>query len=741
MRGIIRLLTCCFILIFGYFANAWSAPMCTRTYQSCTSDYWMSNGVCTACTPGCTCDGTTMVCTISCSAGQYLNNQTCTDCPAGSYCPGGEWTPNGGVQGLNSCSSLSGVSVSGGTYSSAVGSSASTACQYTAPNKTITGCESVTTNTVTYSGTAWPATTYSVSASGGYIIADDGTANATCSICGAGTYSAGGAATSCNSCDDGQYQNESGKTSCKACSALGGGLYTKSDGSRNADTTCYITTTAGKYLAAKTDTTQTTCPATNYCPSAKLYYPNVNTPTACPATDSTTARTTFPDSYLASENLQRTWFSQQSWTTGITSEDGCMAVYSFSNNRGNFSVESVKYNSATGKYDTGGDPQYYTKVNPGYYLSVPYSSTYCNASTNRMLYQSALPCPTGSYCPGYTSVPLCNSGLTYGDDIGITGCPSNYSNSAEKSDDINDCYLTTSSGKYVATAGAGQTTCACGGYCSGGTTVYYDGTGGWTGCGVGKYNSSTGSSASSACSTAAAGYVANSSCSATACTGATYQDETGKASCKSCPTATSIASRVTGYWYWSDDGVHDHLGGCRADITENDSNGNYSLSCAICNGDYGVNGSCDSSTCMANSPSSCVGGYYWSAASSGDVWNSTAETIKTNACIPVGDGYYSEAGALTRTECPYGLTTIGYGAGADEAGDCGRKLHLGDNVLYLRSAQRTTPSLRFDTDNDGVANLFGNMSTTSHKMSDGATKSYKTTYNGSTYYIYDDSAQ
>ena len=246
----------------------------------------------------------------------------------------------------------------------------------------------------------------------------------------------------------------------------------------------------------------------------------------------------------------------------------------------------------------------------------------------------------------------------YASGTSCPACPSAYPNSAAGSSSINDCYLTLTAGNYVATAGAGAVTCACGGYCTSTSNIYYGGsvsgratTGGWTGCGAGKYNSSTGSSASSACSTAAAGYVANSSCSATKCTGATYQDETGKTTCKSCPTATALASRVTGYWYWSSTGVQDAVDGCRANITENDSNGNYSLSCAICNGDYGVN-SCNSSKCMASVPSSCVGGYYWSAASSGNVWNSTAETIKTNACIPVGDGYYSGADSLTRTQCP-----------------------------------------------------------------------------------------
>ena len=88
------------------------------------------------------------------------------------------------------------------------------------------------------------------------------------------------------------------------------------------------------------------------------------------------------------------------------------------------------------------------------------------------------------------------------------------------------------------------------------------------------------------------------------------------------------------------------------------------------------------------------------------------------------------------------MTTIGYGAGADEAGDCGRKLHVGTNVIYLRSTAKTTPSFRVDYDNDGTADLFGNMSESSTpiNMSHGASDTLKTKYNNKTYYIYDDSA-
>jgi hypothetical protein len=88
----------------------------------------------------------------------------------------------------------------------------------------------------------------------------------------------------------------------------------------------------------------------------------------------------------------------------------------------------------------------------------------------------------------------------------------------------------------------------------------------------------------------------------------------------------------------------------------------------------------------------CAGGYYS---------NSNA------ACAEVGSGYYSAAGAITRTACPSGLTTFGSGAGADEAEDCGIKLRVGNDTLYLRSNKKTTPALAVGI---GSATFYGNMS-------------------------------
>ena len=106
-----------------------------------------------------------------------------------------------------------------------------------------------------------------------------------------------------------------------------------------------------------------------------------------------------------------------------------------------------------------------------------------------------------------------------------------------------------------------------------------------------------------------------------------------------------------------------------------------------------------------------------------------------DGCVNVGVGYWGAGGTVSQTstlgrnECASGLTTIGFGLGADEAGDCGRVLNVGDEKIYLRSTKKTTPSLNISINGDV---FYGNMST--------ATKgSLRINSGGTTYSVYDDS--
>ena len=82
------------------------------------------------------------------------------------------------------------------------------------------------------------------------------------------------------------------------------------------------------------------------------------------------------------------------------------------------------------------------------------------------------------------------------------------------------------------------------------------------------------------------------------------------------------------------------------------------------------------------------------------------------------------------------MTTIGYGTGADEAGDCGRILHVDGQKLYLRSVEKTDVSLHVKI---GDTVFFGNMVVGTKNMSAGTTKTLKIKHNGQTYSVYDDS--
>ena len=114
-------------------------------------------------------------------------------------------------------------------------------------------------------------------------------------------------------------------------------------------------------------------------------------------------------------------------------------------------------------------------------------------------------------------------------------------------------------------------------------------------------------------------------------------------------------------------------------------------------------------------------------------------------CVNVGAGKYAAEGWVRQGEssetlgsCPAGLTTIGYGAGADEAGDCGRVMNVSGEKLYLRSDKKTELALNVLL--DGTV-YYGNMSTADKFMSDGVDKKLKLNVNGTTYSVYDDSGE
>lgn len=191
-------------------------------------------------------------------------------------------------------------------------------------------------------------------------------------------------------------------------------------------------------------------------------------------------------------------------------------------------------------------------------------------------------------------------------------------------------------------------------------------------------------------------YCTGGTATKTACSGTTYSDTKGATSCKSCPKAVKYASLVSMYHYWTFSGEHDSIDGCHVFFsTTSIPNGNVDTTQMLCyigsDNDYGVS----RRTCQVLTEYiRCNAGYWNSQNSNNYAYYENYDQMYNNMCTPVGEGYYSPANAITKTACPTGEKTTGYGTGADEAVDCGLKLNIGGHAIYMRSERRTTPSLQ-----------------------------------------------
>ena len=128
-----------------------------------------------------------------------------------------------------------------------------------------------------------------------------------------------------------------------------------------------------------------------------------------------------------------------------------------------------------------------------------------------------------------------------------------------------------------------------------------------------------------------------------------------------------------------------------------------------------MTGATSCTACTNTKPANSV--YSSSAVTNACLWSCDAGyySADNTSCTAVGVDYYSAAGINTRSACPNGLVTIGYGHGADEVSDCGHELNIGGLTIYARSSRKTTPSLNFLTSDNQI--LYVSVSNSDHTLS------------------------
>lgn len=330
-------------------------------------------------------------------------------------------------------------------------------------------------------------------------------------------------------------------------------------------------------------------------------------------------------------------------------------------------------------------------------------------------------CPAGKFCPADKTEPQ--------------DCPDDYPNSTAGAVSDAYCYLTTETGKYVETQGAGQITCKSGGhYCPGGYTIYYNGgvgtvTGGNEPCseldginistqGI-TYSTvpATGASQSSQCRLVGAPITITGCSTVTANTVAYNGTKWGD-------NYYTVAA-APGYRVGVNNAANPTCVICGQDTYQQENN--YTgTTCTECLDNYYTYGNTAANHDTASDCQiSCPGGTYLANANDTTCTNVGAGNWAANSIVAQGT-------AGSYNECADGLTTIGYGTGANEADDCGRIFNFGDKQLYLRSAKRNddTPALHVQI---GDTIFYGTM-----KQVTGPQSGINAAYDGKNYLIVND---
>ncbi len=270
------------------------------------------------------------------------------------------------------------------------------------------------------------------------------------SPCAEGSYCLGGVKVYCG--------ETAGHTKCP-------GVYTKTGGTgKTTNTECYADTTPGKYINNDYDLDETTCPAGYYCPTAKVYYGHHNTYKSC-ATETTAyvnsnaGSDDKTDCYLTTEN------GQYIATANATTVSNCEAGYYCPST-------TVHYGETGNRLSCTTDAGIY-KSSPA--NSYRIDDCYVSVAAGKYITDEGAieTCPANSYCTGGTfnygqvgNIESCSS----------TGI---YTRSEAGSKNAQACYTTFTAGYYIYASGDTRTIDSCreGYYCPGGTRNYPNGGG------------------------------------------------------------------------------------------------------------------------------------------------------------------------------------------------------------------------------------------------------------------------
>ena len=740
----------------GYYKAAHTVNYgSTSTRSACPSGY--DDGAAASAQSGCK---------ISVSGGKYIataNATSATTCPNWTY-KGSHTVKYGSTSSCSACIDVD----SGWSKASGTGWTSYSSCKETRAATSISSyCSSGQLTKTQSSASAWGTATVSATfqADPGAYVTGSG-ASSSCSRCTSGYYCTGGTAAR------------------QSCSSLASGFYPNSAAGSDAASDCYTDSLSGKYVATANATSATTCPNWTYKGSHTVKYGSTSSCSACIDVDSgwskasgtgwtsyssckETRAATSISSYCSSGQLTKTQSSASAWGTATVSA-------TFQADPGAYVTGSGASSSCSrcgaNDYCAGGTAA--AKDCPsGYPNSAAGSSliTQCYSNTKSRAWtgsQTACTKPTGCYsvtcnaCSGEACSYVAYSNSTgTGDGTIKSGCSTN---NASCQQTVNT--VTANAGRYV----SGKTCPVC----SVGT---YQGTNGATvtSCSVCSGNTYAASEGMSACSSCPSGYSIS---------GTTAANHDAKSDCKiSCAAGTQVVTADAACttpadsWYsaahtvpagsTSGTNVKDCLTNYytpdTTTRTDHDSSTDCKISCSAGTRIVSANAtSCTTpsgnwyigahsvSQGSTSSVNSCLANYTISgtAATNHDAANdckitcsggSYIATANNTSCSPVGAGFWAAASTVSqgsaglRNACADGLTTIGSGSGADEAGDCGRVLNFNGEKVYLRSDKKTTPSLNVSISGK---TFYGNMGT-------GVDGALKIKSGSTTYSVYDDSME